>query len=255
MSDSFSFSRLRSALIVGAGHGIGFALVQRIRALAPRALVFATYRRADFAGPLLDLASGDSLVSTFLVDPLMEDAFSCVRLHSAFSGSLDLLINAVGTLHDESDRPERSLDALNLAQLHRTFAVNAFVTPLLARWAKPLLARDQPTAFAALSAKVGSISDNKLGGWYSYRASKSALNMFIKTIALEFGRSGLPKCSVLAIHPGTTDTTLSRPFQRGVKHQIWSPAESAEHILDTIVSASAEGTGLFKNWDGTTLSW
>lgn len=250
----FAIRNVRHALIVGSGHGLGLALARAVLAAAPDARVIATYREPAKASGLLELAS-DSPLRALLIDPLAAGTFEQLGAELDQAPELDLVINAAGFLHDEKWQPERTLAAVNLAQLHHTFAVNAFLTPLLAQAVKAKLTRERPSAFVALSAKVGSIGDNRLGGWHSYRASKAALNMFIKNIALEFSHSGLRHCRVLAIHPGTTATELSAPFVRTVKHKVWSPEESARHVLATIESASAEGTGLFKNWDGTTLPW
>ncbi len=239
--------------MIGAGHGIGHALVTALLKAAPEAQVFASYHRPENAGPLLQIS--EARLRPHILDPLNSESLEEFQQQVAKAGPVDLIINAIGFLHDQRFGPERSLAHLNLEQLQHTFAVNSFVTPLLAKTFKSHLPREQPSAFVALSAMVGSIGENELGGWHSYRASKTALNMFIKNIALEFRRTGLPQCSVLAIHPGTTDTELSRPFSKNVKHQIWTPAESAAHILRTIESASLEGSGLFKNWDGRTLAW
>lgn len=250
---SFLISELRRAVIIGAGHGIGHALVEVILSQAPQAQVFATYHRRENAQPLFDLQT--SALKIQALDPLNESSLADAAQNISDWGTIDLLINATGFLHNDQFSPERSIASIDLAQLQHTFNVNAFVTPLLAKALKTCMAKDQASAFVALSAMVGSIGENKLGGWHSYRASKTALNMFIKNIAIEFSRTGLPRCSVLAIHPGTTDTDLSRPFSKNVKHQIWTPAESAGHILNTIAKASSEGTGLFKNWDGETIPW
>lgn len=239
-------ANLRRALIIGAGHGLGLALARALRFEAPGAEIFATYRDAARATALRAVDG----VKAGPLDPLDETALA--EFANAL-GPLDLVINAIGVLQDEVAAPERALGEVTLARLQHSFAVNAFVTPLLARALKSKIARDNPSAFVALSAKVGSIADNQLGGWYGYRASKTALNMFIKNIAIEFARTGLSRCQVLAIHPGTTETDLSRPFVAHVKHRVWSPAESAAHILDTI--ATATGTGQFLNWDRTELPW
>ena len=106
----------------------------------------------------------------------------------------------------------------------------------------------------ALSAMVGSIDENEIGGWYGYRASKAALNMMVKTISIELKRSGF-KTQVGAIHPGTTHTALSEKFIGTVRHKVWKPLESAENILKVIDGLSPHETGFFKNWDGRTIAW
>lgn len=141
-----------------------------------------------------------------------------------------MILNTVGVLHSSTLGPEKSLREISFATLTESFQVNAFLTPLIAKHAKPCLDRKGPFLMAALSAMVGSIADNSSGGWYSYRASKTALNMFIKNISLEFKRS-FPESIVLAIHPGTTDTGPSRPFSKNVKHQIWTAEQTAQHLF------------------------
>lgn len=162
---------------------------------------------------------------------------------------IDLCINCVGTLEVEGRGPEKSLRDINFEDLTQIFRVNSFVTPLWAKYLKTKFSKESPSIFAALSAMVGSIEENKVGGWYGYRASKAALNMFIKTISIEFERSRL-KTSVVAIHPGTTKTKLSEKFLTGVKHKVWEPEEASKNILNVLEKCPHEGTGLFRNWDG-----
>jgi NAD(P)-dependent dehydrogenase (short-subunit alcohol dehydrogenase family) len=167
-----------------------------------------------------------------------------------------LLITCVGALHggqsDPDFQPEKSLSALRLHNLQRSVAINAFA-PLAALHAfLPLLRHDEGAVAATLSAMVGSIGDNALGGWYSYRMSKAALNMGLRNAAIECSRLR-DGPQVVAIHPGTTLTALSEPFVRRHRHR--SPEESARRILQVIEGLSADDTGKFLNWDGQEIPW
>ncbi len=245
---------IQHAVIVGAGHGIGCALVEALLEQNSNCQISATFHNRDRADSLFKL-SGNERLQVDQVNLLEADEIEAWSKKITMRGSIDLVVNTAGILHTSEWSPERSLSEVNIFQLQRTFALNTFVTPMLAKFLKPAIQRKRPSAFVALSAKVGSIQDNIIGGWYSYRASKAALNMFVKTIAIEFPRTGLKQCSVMAIHPGTTETDLSRPFLPNVRHRVWQPAETAGNILSTIELGSKMGTGLFLNWDATELPW
>jgi len=152
-------------------------------------------------------------------------------------------------LHDGFE-PERSFKALEAAHLRRDFEVNALGPALLARHLIPLLPRDRRALFVALSARVGSIGDNRLGGWHSYRASKAALNMILKTLAVELARTH-PQAVVAGLHPGTVDTDLSKPFQRGVTPEtLFTPEQSATHLLAVLDGLQPADSGGVFAWDG-----
>jgi NAD(P)-dependent dehydrogenase (short-subunit alcohol dehydrogenase family) len=169
--------------------------------------------------------------------------------------TLDLVVHAAGILHDGELQPEKALAQCDRAHLLRTFEVNSLGPLLTARAVLPLMPKDRPAAFAALSAMVGSIGDNRLGGWYGYRASKAALNQFLRTLAIE-ARRRYRQLRVLAIHPGTTDTELSRPFQGNVPDdKLYTPAQSAGRILAVIDGTTADDSGGFFNWNGERIAW
>jgi NAD(P)-dependent dehydrogenase (short-subunit alcohol dehydrogenase family) len=158
-------------------------------------------------------------------------------------------------LHDEELAPEKRLAQVRRRSLERSFAVNAFAPLLLAQVLEPLLPRRQPFHFASLSARVGSIGDNRLGGWYSYRAAKSAQNQLLRTLALEWRRR-LPLGCVSLLHPGTTATALSAPFQANVPAGgLFSPGRAAGHLLDVLERRTAEDSGRFWAWDGQPIPW
>lgn len=164
--------------------------------------------------------------------------------------SIDRLIVATGMLHEEDHGPERSLRQLDGARLLRSFAVNAVGPALLLRHLSLRLCRNGPSLAAFLSARVGSIADNRLGGWYGYRASKAALNQLVRTAAIEIGRSR-PEAVVVALHPGTVDTAMSRPFQAGVPEgQLVSAECSAAHLLRVMDGLQPGDSGGFFDWAG-----
>jgi NAD(P)-dependent dehydrogenase (short-subunit alcohol dehydrogenase family) len=156
-------------------------------------------------------------------------------------------------LHDADLAPERASRELDQGKLLRQFAVNAVGPALVAKHFVPLLPRQGRSVFAALSARVGSIGDNRLGGWYGYRASKSALNMLIRTLSIELGRTH-PEAICVALHPGTVDTDLSKPFQKNVAaDQLFSPEQSAAHLLTVIDQLTPMHSGRCFAWDGTEI--
>jgi NAD(P)-dependent dehydrogenase (short-subunit alcohol dehydrogenase family) len=170
-------------------------------------------------------------------------------------GEVDWLINAVGILHDPEHGPEKTIRRLEPAFYLQNMQINALPALLLAKHLQQKFRHGRPALFATISAKVGSIEDNRLGGWYSYRASKAALNMGIKTLSIEWQRT-LPNVTVVAIHPGTTDTALSKPFQRNVpEHQLFSPDKTVSQILAVVRNLKPADSGQFLAFDGELLPW
>ena len=222
------------ALVIGASGGIGAALVEALRSNPRCAAVVALSRSSVPAVDLTDPAS-------------IEQAAAEV----AGQGPFHLIINAAGVLHGADFMPEKRLADLDYEQLLSTFQVNTFGPALLLRHFSGLLDR-QRGVLAMLSAKVGSIGDNRLGGWYSYRASKAALNMLIKTAAIEVRRSQ-PNAVLLALHPGTVNSALSQPF-RGA--EIGRPAAvAAQELLRVIDGLGPEASGGFYAYSGEGLPW
>jgi NAD(P)-dependent dehydrogenase (short-subunit alcohol dehydrogenase family) len=220
------------ALVVGASGGLGAAFVAQLQADPRCAEVQALHRRS--AVPL-DLT----------------DEAGIAAAAAAIGGPLHLVVNAAGVLHTPDFMPEKKLGDLDAAQMLRSFQVNAIGPALLMRHFAPLLAPGR-ALMAMLSAKVGSIGDNRLGGWYSYRASKAALNMFVKTAAIEVRRRQ-PEAVLVALHPGTVDTALSRPF-RGA--QIGRPPDvAAAEMLAVLDGLSADDSGRFVSYRGEALPW
>jgi len=226
-----SFGSDLNVVVIGASGGLGTAFVRLLRASAQVATVHALSRAE------LDIARSDAI------------AAAC----HAIASPLDLVIVATGVLHDATHRPERNLAALDADWLAHNFAVNAAGPALVAQALLPKLRRDRKTAFAVLSARVGSIGDNRLGGWYSYRASKAALNQLIRTAAIEHARRNAQGL-VVALHPGTVDSALSKPFQRGV-NTLFNPIQSARNLLAVLDALTAAQSGGFFAWDGSAIEF
>ena len=165
-----------------------------------------------------------------------------------------LVIVATGLLHAVAQRPEKSMAELDPVALARQFAINAIGPALVAKHFLPAQPRAGRTVFAVLSARVGSITDNRLGGWYGYRASKAALNQLVRTLAVEQRRRN-DRSIVVALHPGTVDTALSRPFQAGVAaDQLFTPTRAAVQLLDVLDGLRPVDSGRLFAWDGTEIA-
>lgn len=246
-----------NALIVGASQGIGLGFVRQLLVDERISHVYATYRQPATATELLALQSLNSERLTCLPMDITEESQIAAGLEQlqSITQHLHLVIYCVGLLHDGSLQPEKGLRQLETDQLLRYFQVNSIGAVLLAKHLLPLLKHDQPSLFAAISAKIGSIGDNRIGGWYGYRASKAALNMFMKTAAIEYSRKS-PRTIVALLHPGTTDTRLSQPFQRGVPaNQLFPVSRTVSQLMAVIGGLETAESGGFFSWDGSPLPW
>ena len=170
-------------------------------------------------------------------------------------GSLCLLFDATGILHneDQNQMPEKTYKNIDLTFMKKNFEINVMGPALIMKHFLPLLDTDQKSIFATLSAKVGSISDNRYGGWYSYRASKAALNQMIKTASIELKMKNKNAVCV-AIHPGTITSKLSKPFQKD-NLKIQSNKESAKNIVQVMTNLKINDSGLFFDWSGDIINW
>lgn len=244
-------------LITGAGSGIGLALARQLASDADTGILFLVSRRAHRNAELADLARSahaDLVILEADITSESQLADLAQSLNSRVAG-LDLVINTVGILHDDRLRPEKGIAQITLDGLQQSFLVNAFAPALLAKTVLPLLRHDGPAVFASLSARVGSISDNRLGGWYGYRAAKAAQNQLMKTFAIELARVNR-NAAVLLLHPGTTDTPLSKPYQSNVSpERLFSADRAAGHLLDIVRRCGPSDNGRFIAWDGTEIPW
>lgn len=224
-----------AAVIIGASGGIGGALAEALAEEDEFARVW-TFARSLKGDSHLDLSD--------------EATIEAAAARVAGGPPVDLVIVATGLLHDGQRGPEKTLKELDADWLARNFAINTIGPALVAKHFVPLLNPTGKPVFAALSARVGSISDNRLGGWYGYRASKAALNMLIKNAAIEASRTA-KRSIVVALHPGTVDTSLSKPFQGNVAPgKLFTPDRAALQLLDVIEGLKPVDTGKIFAWDG-----
>lgn len=269
-----------NVLILGGNGGIGRAIIDEILLRHPTANIFATwhskkpvYRQEsqtisedtnialNFQWFSVDVSSESEIkaLSAKVRDALLvrenKDRDRDSDEKETKSLALDWIINAVGVLHVNNASPEKSIRQVEPDFFIKNIEFNTLPTLLLAKHFASLIKKSSAPVFTTVSAKVGSIDDNHLGGWTSYRCSKAALNMALKNISLEWRRS-IPKACVVALHPGTTDTELSMPFQSGVAEgRLFSPQKTARYLLDVVASLTPEKTGKFFSWDGTEIPW
>lgn len=231
-----SFPKAGVAVVFGAGGGIGAALVAAIRA-------------ADRFQHVVEFGRSTSPPADLLDEASLERA-------AAFAGDLGelrLVIDATGFLHDDRQRPEKNWLQLDPVKLARSFALNAIGPALIMKHVLPRFPRSGKAVFATLSARVGSIGDNRLGGWYSYRASKAALNQLVRTAAVELARRS-PYALCIALHPGTVATALSAPFT-ATGLEVHRPPVAAHHLLAVIDQLTRDANGGFFDWRGQPVPW
>lgn len=233
-----SFPNDGVAVVVAATGDIGRAVADAVEASGRFATVHRFGRSTERPLELTD-------------ETTIQQAASSVRANER---PLRLLLDCSGFLHDTvHGGPEKSYRRIEPDHMAHAFAVNATGPALLMKHFLPLLPRDGKAAFATLSAKVGSIGDNCFGGWFSYRASKAALNQLVRAAAIELARTR-PEALCVALHPGTTDTHLSEPFSKSGL-TVRPPQESAGRLLQVLDGLSADQTGGFFSHDGSALPW
>ena len=242
-----------NVLLIGARGGVGGAIVDGLSQLGESVSITSTSRqtswvtqneaRSNVIRKRLDICSDDDWARIF-------DDFRQQEM------SPNLVINCSGILHGERLSPERRARDFNYDDIQRVFAVNTFGVALMLKHGIENMPRRGRCLLISLSARVGSIGDNRLGGWYSYRASKAAQNMLVKTAAHEIKRRN-PDAVVAALHPGTVDTSLSQPFTKRLKsgHQLLHPNESARHLTHVMSALTPNDSGGFFAWDGQPIPW
>jgi hypothetical protein len=234
--DLGSFPNGGVAVVFGAGGGIGGALAAALAQVEHFTQVVALSRATTPAIDLLDEAS-------------LEHGAK----FAAAQGEIRLVIDATGFLHDAAQKPEKTWRQLDAGKLARAFALNAIGPALIMKHVLPLLPRSGKAVFATLSARVGSIGDNRLGGWYAYRASKAALNQLVRTAAVEMARRS-PEAICVALHPGTVATGLSAPFE-ATGLEVHTPAAAARHLLAVVDKLPNDANGGFFDWRGQPVPW
>ena len=234
--DLRSFAKGGIAVVFGASGGIGGALAEALRTVDAFSQVIAISRATAPAIDLLDEASIERAAK-----------------FASGQGELRLIIDATGFLHDARQKPEKSWRQIDAEHLSRAFALNAIGPALIMKHVLPLLPREGKAVFATLSARVGSIGDNRLGGWYAYRASKAALNQIVRTAAVELARRS-PDALCIALHPGTVATVLSAPFA-AAGLEVHAPAAAARHLLAVVDRLAADASGGFFDWRADPVPW
>jgi len=257
-----------NALVVGATQGIGLEFTHQLLQTDKVHRLFATYRTAETAQQLFELADKypqklHCLCMDLTEESQIEQALSTLSTQLSESSNssqsipthLHLVVNCVGLLHNSHQQPEKALRQLDPQKLLNYFQVNSIGPALLAKHLLPIMKHSEPSLLATISAKIGSIEDNRIGGWYGYRASKAALNMFLKTASIEYKRRSA-NTAIILMHPGTTDTQLSQPFQRGVPpEKLFSPQRTVSQLIEVMSNVTSADTGSFFSWDGSRLPW
>ena len=230
------------ALIIGSGD-IGTSIFDHLTTIAPKLDVSVCGRNLKSKNSIyLDLENDLSFNS-------LENEISL------FNKPLRLVINTSGFLHSNLIKPEKRLSHINRSNIIKNFSINSFAPILIAKSVEKFIKPELPFSFASLSARVGSIGDNRTGGWYSYRASKAAQNQFLKTLSIEWRRK-FPLSIVSILHPGTCDTKLSKPFQTSVpKDKLFTPAQSTEYLINIISEQTPSDSGKFLAWDKASIPW
>ena len=222
------------ALIIGSSGTIGAAFMELLEASPDCEVVYGLHRNSTHPINYQDLTT-------------IESAAASLNQEAPFQ----LIINTIGVLHSEHWMPEKKLDDLNAEQLQMLMQINAIGPGLTIKHFSKLL-DPAGSVMATLSAKVGSIEDNRLGGWFSYRASKAALNMLIKTASIEFSRTK-PNTALVALHPGTVNSRLSKPFKG---EQIGRPPlDAASDMLQVLLALQKTDSGSFLSYSGEKLPW
>ncbi|MFN2100559.1 SDR family NAD(P)-dependent oxidoreductase [Altererythrobacter sp. MF3-039] len=230
-----------SAVVFGASGGIGASFCEHL-VREGTALVYAGSRG--------ELAHKHPSIRHFSFD-LAEETTIARSAEMLANDPPSLVIVSTGVLtHDNGVGPEKSFKQIDQDAMLQSFRLNTVGPALIAKHVLPILPRDRRAVFAVLSARVGSIRDNRLGGWHSYRASKAALNMLVRTFAIEMRRTH-PETIISGLHPGTVDTGLSRPFQSNLADgQLTEPSEAAANLLSVIASLTSENSGYVFDWKG-----
>ncbi len=235
----------QQVIVIGGTGGLGRAMVETLLDQFKQVQVYATYcsteipfRHARLSWQQLDIRDPDA-----------------IEKWAAEFNRVDWILNFAGFLHGEKGGPEKNIQALNTDFLIENIRINTLPTLLMAKHFARALKQSPAPVMATVSARVGSIEDNRLGGWYSYRISKAALNMALKTLSIEWKHSH-PRGCIAALHPGTNDTPLSKPFQANVKSgNLFDPAYTASMFLKLLTQLDPSKSGNFWAWDGELIPW
>ncbi|OUU80723.1 MAG: hypothetical protein CBC38_00740 [Gammaproteobacteria bacterium TMED78] len=242
-----SFESDLEVCIIGASGGIGGAFLKAFNDESKVKKIYA------FSRNNIDITSNKIL--TYRID--IEDEDSVIKASELISTkkSIDIIIVATGILHNLNISPEKNISQTKSDSIKKVFSINAVGPLLIAKYFIPLLNPKRKSIFAVLSARVGSIKDNRLGGWTSYRTSKAALNMLLKNISIEVKRK-IPKCIISILHPGTVNSELSKPYQKNVPEgSLFEADYAARKLIKVIDNLNEDDSGLFYAWDGKLIDY
>jgi NAD(P)-dependent dehydrogenase (short-subunit alcohol dehydrogenase family) len=244
-------SSANTAIVIGASSKIAIALIQRLSRANASTNVVAISRQFS-ATASADFDSNVTLLRSDYTDKSIREICEQLKPHKE---EVSHVFICNGILHDADISPEKRVDDVSGDNLHGVFQVNAVIPMLWVKHLKPILAGKGNCVVTAFSARIGSIEDNQRGGWYSYRASKAALNMLLKTAAIEYMRIA-KGVRFLVFHPGTTDTPLSKPFQKFVSEgKLFTPEFVADRLLGLVEAKTSDNSIQFIDWDGKSIPW
>ena len=237
----------KNIIIIGSSGAIGSSLLNHYVKEDKNNVIYALSRSEE--------SSPSSNIHNVSIDIESDSSISNASSICSEAGPFDIIIVTTGMLSDENISPEKSLRHLNKESFSKIFSVNTLGPALIAKYFIPLLKKDAPSFLGFLSARVGSISDNRIGGWYSYRASKAALNMIIKSLSIEVARNN-PQSIIAGLHPGTVDSKLSKPFQGNVSEgKLFTPDYSVSKMAEVISNLKPENSGSCFAWDGEEIEF
>ncbi|MFP3944154.1 MAG: SDR family NAD(P)-dependent oxidoreductase [Alphaproteobacteria bacterium] len=248
-----SFGGPVTAAVIGASGGIGGALARRLAAQqqVTRLMAFSRAGGAPWNAGELDRGGMDGRLSARRLDVTDEASIAAAAAEAKAWAPFHLVIVATGILHADDIQPEKTWRAIEPHALETVFRVNTFGPALVMKHFLPLMERKRKAVFAALSARMGSIGDNRLGGWYAYRASKAALNQIIRTAGIELARTN-PGALCVGLHPGTVDTGLSKPFQGNIPDEkLFAPGFAAGRLIEVLERLTPSNSGHVFAWDGS----
>jgi NAD(P)-dependent dehydrogenase (short-subunit alcohol dehydrogenase family) len=255
----------QQTLIIGASSQIAKAIAEQIQHTPNVGLILISRDLHNDSNQAEGIATNNITkitVKDYQADTIEQTVLQ-IKQNTHASTSYNAISNAPitrvfichGLLHSNSIQPEKRLEDFSIAAFQEVMTVNAITPMLWIQHLTPILAGSTTTKIVVFSARVGSISDNRLGGWYSYRASKSALNMLLKTAAIELARRA-KNIKIIAFHPGTTDTSLSKPFQKNVSNdKLFSCEFVAKQLLHIVEKTELDGEASYLDWQGKSISW
>ena len=234
-------------IIIGSSGAIGSGFVRYYENQDPSNVIYSLSRKK--------IEYSNVNINNVLIDIEDEETIKSAASICSDHGLFDKIIIATGILHNDDLSPEKSFRYLEKQKLDKVFSINTFGPAIIARYFIPLLNKERSSFLGFLSARVGSISDNRIGGWYSYRASKAALNMIIKSLSIEVARNN-PNVIIAGLHPGTVDSNLSNPFQKNVADgKLFTPDYSIEKMTSVIDNLTSENSGDCFAWDGERIEF